>query len=335
MRTRYSHLVPSSPPSRPIRLWASDSSRVIDTARYFASGFFGSLSWASSTGQLIVIPETADLGADTLTPGDTCLNYRRDPHDGHDKGIGHLLRFRETYLPRVGARFARQNRHVPWTFSTAELYSMQELCGFETLVRGASPWCDAFGHDDWRHFEYARDLIHYYRAGPGNGYGATMGWLWLNATAALLAADPADVGSLFFSFVHDGDIVPMLAALDLFPDEQHLPVDRVDGGRAWRMSSVTPMGGRVILERLACSASASASSKTEPEEGGAEEEVFIRINVNDGIVAHPQCHDGPGKSCPLGQFLELVKRRGREVGDFREKCGLSSDAPDRITFLHQ
>lgn len=75
---------------------------------------------------------------------------------------------------------------------------MQELCGFETLVRGNSPWCDAFHHKDWLNFEYARDILHYYRAGPGNRFALAMGWLWLNATARLLEIGPS-AGKLFFS----------------------------------------------------------------------------------------------------------------------------------------
>lgn len=75
---------------------------------------------------------------------------------------------------------------------------MQELCGFETLVRGRSRWCDVFSPDEWRSFEYARDVIHFYRAGPGNKFAAVMGWLWLNATANLLDEGPK-AGPFFFS----------------------------------------------------------------------------------------------------------------------------------------
>ena len=242
-----------------------------------------------------------------------------------------LLRFRETYLPAISDRLYTQNPQL--RFTSGEIYSMQEMCGFETLVRGSSPWCAVFTHADWRNFEYARDVIHYYRAGPGNVFGPVMGWLWLNATANLMAEGPAKAGPLFFSFVHDGDIVPMLAALDLFHDEEDLPVTRVAADRRWRTSTITPMGGRVIFERMTCSSpstSTVSSSKDMPDE-----HIFVRINVNDGIVAIPACQDGPGKSCALDQFLQIVKRRGQEVGDFREKCGLGEDAADRITFLHQ
>lgn len=161
-----------------------------------------------------------------------------------------------------------------------------------------------------------------------------MGWLWLNATATLLAAGPEEAGPLFFSFVHDGDVVPMVAALDLFPDEAELPVTGVWEGRRWRTSSVVPMGGRVIFERLACGGLAASGSESSSV-GKGEEELFVRINVNDGVVALPGCRDGPGESCPLDRFLAIVKRRGEEVGDFREVCGLGADAADRITFLHQ
>lgn len=162
-----------------------------------------------------------------------------------------------------------------------------------------------------------------------------MGWLWLNATANLLEAGPEVAGSLFFSFVHDGDVVPMLAALDLFRDEEDLPVSRVWEGRRWRTSAVVPMGGRVLFEMLACGSSSSSSSSSEKRAPVKEEAIFVRINVNDGIVALPGCRDGPGESCALERFLEMVKTRGEEVGDFREVCGLGPDAADRITFLHQ
>ncbi|KAL8683473.1 MAG: hypothetical protein Q9186_000513 [Xanthomendoza sp. 1 TL-2023] len=193
LRTRYLHLLPHS---HPLNIWASDCPRVIETARYFATGFFG-LDWDSNeAAKLHIIPETPDLGADTLTPGDTCLKYRQDLHTGHDYGLIQLGKFRSTYLPAIGARFHAQNPGI--RFTDGEIYSMQEMCGFELLVRGRSPWCGVFSHDEWLDFEYARDVIHYYRAGPGNRFGPTMGWLWLNATANLLAEGP-DAGTLFFS----------------------------------------------------------------------------------------------------------------------------------------
>ncbi|KAI9787880.1 MAG: acid phosphatase pho5 [Peltula sp. TS41687] len=336
LRTRYEHLIVTSMTTGGSRntthLWASHSSRVIATARYFSAGFFG-LDWnqqsqTAAAAELHVIPETDDLGADTLTPGDTCLRYRDDLEYGHDYGAAMLVKFRATYLGGIADRLQKQNPHVRFTHQ--EIYSMQEMCGFETLVRGKSQWCHVFTRLDWMNFEYARDVIHLYRAGPGNRYGPAMGWLWLNATANLLATGPS-AGPLFFSFVHDGDIIPMIAALQLFPSSHDLPVTHVDRNRTWRTSQLTPMGGRVIFERLSCRSTSTSHRHQDKQDNN----IYVRINVNDGIVALPGCDGGPGKSCPLGDFANLVRKRGEEVGDFRQVCGLGPDAADRITFLHQ
>jgi len=203
-------------------------------------------------------------------------------------------------------------------FPDSEIYSMQELCGFETTVRGWSPWCTVFTHSEWRAFEYARDIIHFYRAGPGTPYSRAMGHLWLNATKNLLVEGPQSAGPLYFSFVHDGDIVPMLASLGLFEDEQDLPVTHIVNDRKWKTSQVTPMGGRILFERLTCA-----------------DRKFVRIIVNDGVVSLPTCANGPGSSCELEEFAEYIDARGRMAGDFRTVCGLPDDAAREPSFLRQ
>jgi len=147
--------------------------------------------------------------------------------------------------------------------------------------------------------------------------------------------------------VHDGDIVPMLSALDIFHSNTLLPTTHRDPSRAWRLSQVTPMSGRIIFERLACPPSVHRNAprrhpndRSDPHQNPllqqqAQDNTYVRININDGIVALPNCSSGPGSSCPLGEFLAFVKGRGEEVGDFREVCGLGDNVPKRIEFLHQ
>lgn len=143
----------------------------------------------------------------------------------------------------------------------------------------------------------------------------------------------------------------MLAALDLFPTNTLLPVTHRLEPRNWRTSQIVPMSGRVIFELLSCSSTTDLQHEDEdillsydqamlrasrrqhqPEQQKGR---FVRINVNDGIVALPGCDSGPGSSCPLEEFLAHVKRRGDEVGDFTEVCGLGEDVAERITILHQ
>jgi len=123
--------------------------------------------------------------------------------------------------------------------------------------------------------------------------------------------------------VHDGDIVPFLASLELFPEPSGLPTSYVKTDRNWRTSTIVPMGGRVILERLA------------RKVDSPKQRHYVRININDAIVPIPGCDSGPGQSCRLDLFTDLVDKRRHQLADFRQLCGLSEDTPDRITFLHQ
>jgi acid phosphatase len=116
----------------------------------------------------------------------------------------------------------------------------------------------------------------------------------------------------------------MITALGIINDEQHLPITHIQHDRKWRKSQVSPMGGRIIFELLACDASSRG-----------QDGKYIRVNINDGITALPDCHDGPGQSCPLSEFVARTKRTGKEAGDFVDLCGLEEGAASRISFLHQ
>ncbi|TKA81855.1 hypothetical protein B0A55_01595 [Friedmanniomyces simplex] len=166
------------------------------------------------------------------------------------------------------------------------------------------------------------------------------------ATPNLLHSGPGKAGPLFFSFVHDGDILPLLTALDLLPlqTDHHLPTTHLPANRTFHTSPLVPMSGRITLERLACPAASRGCwdhaeygyphmRYCEPE---GQEELYVRVNVNDGTVALPGCEGGPGRSCPLGEFVRRVERRGREAGgSFGEVCGLPGGARGGIGFLHQ
>ena len=84
LRKRYGHLARAR---RTTNFWSCSSPRDIATAEWFADGFFG-LNWTTKhVAKLNVIPETSERGADTLTPGDTCLRYIEDKVSGHEKRL--------------------------------------------------------------------------------------------------------------------------------------------------------------------------------------------------------------------------------------------------------
>lgn len=193
LRTRYEKLLEQALFRNQTTFWAAQSDRVIDTARYFATAFFG-VDWETRA-KLIPIPETPDRGANTLTPGRGCPKYATSPQ-GHSYGDERSMAFRSTFLPGVRARLLKQNPGI--TFSDSEVYTMMEMCGFERLAKGDTKWCDVFTKSEVLSLEYARDVLYYYRAGSGNPFGPSMGWLWLNATADLSQRGP-EAGPLFLS----------------------------------------------------------------------------------------------------------------------------------------
>lgn len=116
----------------------------------------------------------------------------------------------------------------------------------------------------------------------------------------------------------------MITALDIINDEQHLPITHIQHDRKWRKSQVSPMGGRIVFELMLCEASGNAPAGN-----------YVRVNINDGITALPDCQDGPGKSCSLSDFAARTKRRGEEAGNFVELCELDDGAAHRVSFLQQ
>jgi acid phosphatase len=330
-----------------VSFWSASSPRNVETALYFADGFFGrdwSLPNATHPAHLHIIPESSSRGGNTLTPGDTCLLYVTDKTQGHDQGYAKLASWQSAFAPAISSRLSTQNPNLDTTFSPAEVYSMMEMCGFEVLARGSSPWCDIFSRSEWEDFEYGRDVLHFYRAGPGNRYSAAMGGLWLDATAKLLVQDSngdgddfAGSGEIYASFVHDGDIVPVLAALGLLDEEEEgegegqrhdLPTDHVKRNRKWRTSDIVPMAGRLIIERLNCRTPHGWRYRD------------ARLFVNDGWVGWP-VEGAEGKTVfvpqvEVGRFREMVGRKRQQGrGGFREVCGLENGVEEEIQFLHQ
>ena len=92
----------------PTKFWASDSNRVIETAKHFAAGFFGIDYNIANKAILQVISEHSSLGADTLTPGRTCLANKKDEIEGQRKGYRLLNEYRASYMPAIRERLAKQ-----------------------------------------------------------------------------------------------------------------------------------------------------------------------------------------------------------------------------------
>ncbi|KAK9446667.1 histidine phosphatase superfamily [Limtongia smithiae] len=334
---RYRHLLPDSifgSNNATAAIYSCSCDRVVSTADNFGRGFFGDDVFHNQIAHVIVSDNKAagsphSRGGDTLTPVKTCARYRADMVHGRSQGSAMAAVFKAGYLNRAAERLrpTLQQRYGV-ELLPEDLWTMQEMCGFEILATGNhdAPWCGLFTRQEWEEFAYARDVLHYFRTGPGTPYSEVMGFLYLNATRELLELGPTKFKSIYLSFAHDGDLVPLISALGLFSEAAPLPVSHLVPDRSWKLSTVVPMGGRIVFERISC-----ANSIT------ADRDIGVRLLVNDAVTRVPGCEHATlrGEICPLQEYIDIVDRKGQQVGGFEEACGLDSEQRRRPSFFEK
>ncbi|RAL15936.1 histidine phosphatase family protein [Aspergillus homomorphus CBS 101889] len=304
-RARYGHLWDDH---AVLPLFAAEFQRIIDTAREFGEGFVGMENYTTKAA-MNLISESSSRGADSLTP--SCHQDDSGARDNCNAYPYHLPQF-DAAAERLNAQYKGLN------LSWSDVVTLMTMTAYELNTRSSSEWIDIFTTDEWVSFSYIWDVNFYYCAGPGNKYMRAVGANYLNASLSLLQQGPSKVGPLFFNFAHDSNISPIIAALDIDNPPQDLPTDRVafDLQQNWRITDIIPMGGRLTLERLNCSATSAGTG------------TYVRIVLNEAVVPLRDCQDGPGYSCSLAQYAEFV---GRLPG-FASECHVPVDEPQVLGF---
>lgn len=217
---------------------------------------------------------------------------------------------------------------------------MFELCGYETVIRGSSPYCSLslFSADEWLSYEYASDLKYFHNVGYGRDLSITLGMPWVNASFAVLntsttstistsssTSSSTTVGTsneagqnLYISFTHR-EVPPMiLTTLGLYNNSAYtgshnvnetMPQDRINYNRVWKSSEILPFLTNVGIERMSC------------DSYGFDEGDYYRILVNDGPMPLVDCRDGPGGSCSGRKFGEFIRGRSEGFAGYNEGCG--------------
>ena len=117
----------------------------------------------------------------------------------------------------------------------------------------------------------------------------------------------------------------MIPALGIFtsPNKNPLPWDSYDANRAFWTTSIVPMGGHIVVERLQCQKSGGDT--------GNPPDIRVRVLVNEKVQGIPGCK-GAGETCLLDEFERLVK--GRWKKSFCETCAMTYvDCVDDISFF--
>ncbi|KAH8151809.1 uncharacterized protein LAJ45_03800 [Morchella importuna] len=300
----------------PFTLWANNYPRTIDSARLFSQGYIGPNA-TSLVDILVVNASDPAAVANSLAPSDLCLAYS-------DDSSVQTAAWDKVYLPSVTKRLQKLIKGN-LTLADADVGIFPYLCGFETQILGReSAFCSTFEEKEFKAYEYRQDLRYWYGTGPGSGLESTMMLPLLSSIMDVLQQGPnrtytTHTGSSFkppplvVAFTHDNQINQLASATGVFDSQRNLTTDKIDESRIFISSRINPMRGTVAFERLSCSASSSSKKNS-----------YVRIRLNDAVYPVSSCQSGPGRSCPLDQYVKLVQAKNAKAGDFVETCGIQN-----------
>lgn len=289
-----------------VPMFSSGYQRIIETARKFGEGFFGRNY--SEIVDMNIIPEDAAQGANSLTP--SCHALKTSNVCGN---LTHIM-------PEFSVAAERLNKQNPGlTLNSTDVYALMITAAYELNANPYSPWIDVFTREEWISFGYTQDLIYYYCDGPGDAASVAAGSLYANATLTLMNQGPEKAGKLYFSFCHDVNITPVLAAIGLFTPKEDLPVDRLPFTYDYHSGDFVPMGGHLVFERMTCNQTANN-----------EKGVYVRAVVNEAVIPFEECSSGPEFSCSLSNYTTYLNSK---LKDFNAVCKTPSSYPQELTFF--
>lgn len=312
---RYSNLLSKQNKSS-FRIWASSSQRTKQTAYGILSGLFPG---TKSFKQVISISEAKNLGANSLTPTKTCQKFESS------KGAKEANIWLDVYTKPI---LKRLNSYIKnFSFQPMDIFAMQQLCGYETVIRGSSPFCQLFTAEEWISFEYYFDIKYYFELGYGNYLSPYLGIHWVKAVTDQLQKSSQQ--KLFINVIHREMIPIVLVALGLFDQTNFIqgnniipifPLNEIFHNRLWKSSEMIPFLGRIQLQLVSCSSTDSNGP-------------FVRILVNSSVKPLPGCSQGPGESCPLHLFVNYINQRYQKYKNFSDVCQKDNNRTiDYLTF---
>ncbi|KZZ91695.1 Histidine acid phosphatase, eukaryotic [Moelleriella libera RCEF 2490] len=316
----------------PQRVWSSSAERTTQSAKSLIRG----LEMDDNTINLVEIPEGKEQGADSLTPYKSCKAY------GSSVGSEQQSKYVSIYTKPI---IARLKALAPgFNFTSGDVTAMQAMCGYDTVIRGSSPFCSTalFSADEWLQFEYSQDIHYHFNTGYGSPYSGAIGFPWLKTTVDLLTSDTA-TQDLYVSFTHRELPPAVLVAMGMLNNSQFsgnnnvnetMPLDQVNYNRAWESSRILPFLSNIAIERMNCTgnyavSTGSANSSSSKTMGAT----FYRALLNQSPQVLPGCLDGPGQSCSAEGLGRYLQERADMFQGFTKLCRNSyKNSSDLVSF---
>lgn len=307
-------------PHKPVFRTTSHS-RVLDSARYFALGFFG---WDATEKYNLEVLTEEDFQNNTLAPKNACRNA-----DNDDYMFGDYLssQWQPVYLESPRQRLQKDIHSM--TLSHTDVYNMMLACAYETYGDGFSHFCPLFTAEDWRNFEYDQDLQTVGDHGFMNPTGRAQGIPYVQDLVARLKKHtftgpvtaqnmtlelnetytPLDQ-PIYADFSHHSVITGVMTALNLTQFKAYLDPTRPDPNRVYRTSEVTPLAMRMAWEVMECE-----------ENGGTEK--YIRLKLNDVVYpldASNGCEATCDGICRLDDYINHLDQYAYDASKFDLVC---------------
>ena len=166
--------------------------------------------------------------------------------------------------------------------------------------------------------------------GPLNPLSPYLGFPWLKSQSELFqqldsSDDPSGTNAgpgwpesqrFFLSFTHR-EVPPFVAtALGIFNSSssavEEFPTDHINWARSWRMSDLIPFLGHVGMEKMTCNGRSGRKGE------------YIRVIANTAPRPIPDCQDGPGASCPMEAWVDMIANGAEKYKDYDEVCSQAS-----------
>ncbi|KIY44827.1 phosphoglycerate mutase-like protein [Fistulina hepatica ATCC 64428] len=264
MRMRYGFLLKNFTEANTIPVFRTESQdRMLASAMNFAIGFFG-YPFEGQYQQSITIE--APGFNNTLAPYETCPNARIKSKA--DRGYYYVSEWANVYLKDAQARLQKQ---LPgFTLSIEDVYTMQQMCAYETVALGFSKFCELFTVEEWEGFDYALDLGFWYNSAFGSPVARVQGVGYVQELIARLTHTPIAMHnsstnatlddnpvtfplgqSLYVDATHEVVVLNVITALNLttFAASGPLPADHIPKDRSFRSSHLAPFATNIQFQR--------------------------------------------------------------------------------------
>ncbi|KAI0649365.1 phosphoglycerate mutase-like protein [Trametes meyenii] len=280
--------------------------RVVESAQWFAQGYFGR-NWATLNATAFSTIAEDSKTVSWITPMDTCANWQ------YAYGNNATIEWGKVYLPPIAKRL---NKVLPAVnFTTDDVHGALYACAYDLAAHGTSPWCGAFSRSEIEDFEYELDLLMDGAFGYNlpNNMGEVLGSLFVNKLVERFTNSTGTAKPVYLEFGHDTTIDMALTALGLAKDAHPLSASGpVRANRNWRTSQQVPFAAQMLWEKFTCKTSFRGPQ--------------VRLVLNDAPFPLATCKrmDKHLGSCALDDFVaahaESAKRTWGDAA-WNATCG--------------